>query len=322
MIYADGLTKRFGDNTAVDNLTVHIRRGEVFGLLGPNGAGKTTTVRLLTALIAPTSGTATIDGLRLGEDDDALRQKIGILTETPGVYPRLSARQNLELFAELYDVDDVAGQVKRYLGMLDLWDRRDDPAGGFSKGMRQKLAIARALLHEPDVIYLDEPTSALDPASARIVREFIEELSGQGRTIIICTHNMDEADRLCDRLAIFRRRVLKLDDPDELRRSMYGESIRITLREVSDGIIDALEALPFVDHAERQDDPNQLVIALDNLTEHNPDIVRTIVEAGGDVIFIAEEKTSLEKVYLDVLDAAPDSTALPDAAVRQAQDES
>jgi len=192
--------------------------------------------------------------------------------------------------------------------MLGLWDRRDDPAGGFSKGMRQKLAIARALLHEPEVLYLDEPTSALDPASSRIVREFIEELSGQGRTIILCTHNMDEADRLCDRLAIFRRRLLKLDDPNELRRTMYGESIRITLREVNEAIITALEDLPFVEHAQRQDDPNELVISLDNLEHHNPDIVRAIVAAGGDVIFIAEEKTSLEQVYLDVLDSAPDST--------------
>ncbi len=196
MIEADVLTKEFDEVLAVDSLSLSIPRGEVFGLLGPNGAGKTTTLRMLCALIEPTAGEAVVNGHRLGQDNDAIRGSIGILTETPGIYPRLSARHNLELYADLYGVEDTDAQVKRYLEILDLWDRRDDLAGGFSKGMRQRLAIARALMHEPPILFLDEPTSALDPASARVVREFIEELSGQGRTIILCTHNMDEADRL------------------------------------------------------------------------------------------------------------------------------
>ena len=185
MIRIESLTKRFNGILAVDGLTLEVRQGEVFGFLGPNGAGKTTTVRMLTSLIAPTGGTAWVNGHQIGVRDDAVRASAGILTETPGLYPRLNAKENLRLFAKLYGVDDVGGQVKRYLTMLGLWERRNEPVGGFSKGMRQKLAIARALLHEPPVLFLDEPTSALDPEAARVVRDFIEELSGQGRTIFI-----------------------------------------------------------------------------------------------------------------------------------------
>ncbi len=190
MIQTRRLTRRFGDLCAVDRLDLDVAPGEVLGFLGPNGAGKTTTVRMLTGLIAPTSGTATVAGHSIIDAPDAVRRSVGILTETPGMYDRLTARRNLEIFASLYGVADVAGQVEKYLRLLSLWDRRDDPAGSFSKGMRQKLAICRALLHEPPLIFLDEPTSALDPAAAKQVRAFIRELSGQGRTIFICTHNL------------------------------------------------------------------------------------------------------------------------------------
>ena len=303
MIEARGLTKRFDEVLAVDGLSLEVQRGEVFGLLGPNGAGKTTTLRMLCALIEPTGGEATINGLRLGQDNDAIRGSIGILTETPGIYPRLSARHNLELFADLYEVPDPAGQVKKYLELLDLWDRCDDPAGGFSKGMRQRLAIARALMHEPPILFLDEPTSALDPASARIVREFIEDLRGQGRTIILCTHNMDEADRLCDRVAVFRKKILEVDDPDVLRRRFYGESVRIRLRRVDETICQAITELPFVDKIDQRSD-DSITINLDDLASHNPDIVRCLVAAGADVLFVEELKQSMEQLYMDILAAA------------------
>jgi ABC-2 type transport system ATP-binding protein len=301
VIHAEGLSKSFGDRVAVDALTLSIQRGEVFGLLGPNGAGKTTTLRMLCALVAPTSGTAIIDGLTLGKDDEAIRSKIGLLTETPGLYPRLSARQNLELFAELYGVSDVDGQVRRYLELFDLWDRRDDLAGGFSKGMRQKVAIARALLHEPPILFLDEPTSGLDPASSRVVRELVERVVGdEGRTVILCTHNMDEADRLCDRIAFFKRRVLEIDAPDVLRKRLYGEAVRVRLREVTEEILAAVRALEFV--REIRAEENEIVVRLDDVEARDPELVRALVRVNADVVFVQPELESLEQVYLDVIE--------------------
>jgi ABC-2 type transport system ATP-binding protein len=302
MIRTEGLTKRFNDNLAVDGLTLHVRRGEVFGFLGPNGAGKTTTVRLLTSLIAPTAGTAWVNGHQIGEQDDAVRASAGILTETPGLYVRLNAEQNLRLFAKLYGVDDADGQVTKYLTMLGLWERRDEPVGGFSKGMRQKLAIARALLHEPPVLFLDEPTSALDPEAARVVRDFIEELSGQGRTIFICTHNLDEADRLCDRIGVIKQQLVRVDAPEALRRGLYGQSVLVQVQAVTPELIAAVEALPFVSSVSQLD--SRLRIALDDPEAQNPAVVRALVEAGGAVQFVEKEEHSLEKVYFDLMETS------------------
>src|SRR6188508_892735 len=204
MLVASGLGRRFGDRWAVRDLSIEVRRGEVLGLLGPNGAGKTTTVRLLTALIEPTEGRAWVDGLDVTERPEEVRARVGILTETPGLYEKLSATANLEFFGRLYGLDAStrAERIEHYLRLFSLWDRRDDVAGNFSKGMKQKLAIARALLHDPAVVFLDEPTAALDPEAAYVVREAIEDLRKAGRTIVLATHNLDEADRLCDRVAL------------------------------------------------------------------------------------------------------------------------
>ncbi len=246
VIQTENLTRMFGDILAVDRLTLSVPEGLVFGFLGPNGAGKTTTVRLLTSLIGPSGGTALVNGYRVGKDDIRIRRTVGILTETPGMYERLSAARNLEIFARLYEVKDVAGQVEKYLRLLGLWERRDDEAGEFSKGMRQKLAIARALLHEPRLLFLDEPTSALDPEAARLVRDFIGELKREGRTIFLCTHNLDEADRLCDRVAVFKSRLLVEDTPANLRRQLYGRQVVFHLREAGQPFVEAVRALPCV----------------------------------------------------------------------------
>jgi ABC-2 type transport system ATP-binding protein len=211
-----------------------VKEGEVFGILGPNGAGKTTTVRMLTSLISITSGTAMVNGFHVGKQDQAIRQSVGILTETPGIYDRLNAEMNLSIYANLYGVKDVKGTVEKYLRMLSLWDRRLDEAGGFSKGMRQKLAIARALLHEPKLLFLDEPTSALDPEASLLIRDFIEELKTEGRTIILCTHNLDETDRLCDRIAIFKTRLIAVDTPENLRKHLYGRRVAFHLVRVEE----------------------------------------------------------------------------------------
>src|SRR5512135_3380995 len=241
MIRTEKLAKTFpGSNgahvQAVAQLDLEVAEGTVFGFLGPNGAGKTTTVRMLSALIAPTSGTARVNGYNIGVDNEAIRGSIGILTELPGLYDRLSAWQNLIFYARLYDVGarQAAIQTERYLRELDLWERRDDKVGGFSKGMKQKLAIARALLHEPQVVFLDEPTSALDPEAAKVVRDFIAELKTEGRTIFLCTHNLDEADRLADRIGIMKQRLIQVDTAENLRRKLYGRRVSVRMRAVSD----------------------------------------------------------------------------------------
>jgi len=305
MIQIESLTKRFPGPkngaaiTAVEDLTLEIKEGEVFGFLGPNGAGKTTTVRMLTCLIGPTGGRATVNGLAVGRDDTAIRQCVGILTETPGMYDRLSAEKNLTIFANLYAVKDVRGQVQKYLRLLGLWERRQDEVGSFSKGMRQKLAIARALLHEPKVLFLDEPTSGLDPEAAKLVRDFIEELKAEGRTIFICTHNLDEADRLCGRIGIFKTRLITVDSPANLRRRLYGRKVVFHLKRLEPGWVDAVCALPFVKEVQAVD--AKLVVGLDNPEDENPVILRRLVEAGADVQFVGELRHSLEEVYLKMV---------------------
>lgn len=305
MITAQGLTRRFGDLVAVDGLDLEVKKGEVFGFLGPNGAGKTTTVRMLAALIAPTDGTATVAGVKLGKNNREIRRRVGVLTETPGLYRRLSARDNLVFFAKLYQVADPAGQAERYLKLFDLWDRRDAPAGSYSKGMRQKLAIARALLHEPEILFLDEPTASLDPESARTVRETIEGLRSKERTIFLCTHNLDEADRLCDRVALFNTRLIRVGEPAALREEMYGRRTVIHLVDPRPGVENALD-LPFIKGIERIDDA--LVVSLTDPDRENPLLVERLVGLGVGIRYVNELRMSLEDLYLDLMEDG-DATA-------------
>ncbi|MBN2044718.1 MAG: ABC transporter ATP-binding protein [Anaerolineales bacterium] len=301
MIYTNKLTKCFGDNLAVDRLSLEIPAGEVFGLLGPNGAGKTTTIRMLSALIGPTSGEARVGGYDVTQDGYMVRKSVGILTETPGLYNQLSAERNLSFFAKLYEVADIPAQVEKYLRMLGLWDRRHEEVGTFSKGMRQKLAIARALLHEPKILYLDEPTSGLDPQASRIVREFIAGLRQEGRTIIICTHNLSEADRLCDRVAVFRSKLLALDTPTNLRRQIFGRMVVFHLTEAQPGLAEVVGGVDFVQKAEIVE--NKLVITLDDPEAQNPTLVKLLVEHGAEIRFVGELRRSLEDVYLHLVNA-------------------
>ena len=305
MIRTENLTKSFGDHLAVDRLTLDINAGEVFGFLGPNGAGKTTTIRMLSSLISPSAGRATVMGYEVGRDDQQIRRHVGILTETPGMYDRLSARRNLTIFARLYEVEAVDRQVEKYLRLLGLWERRDDAVGEFSKGMRQKLAIARALLHEPPVLFLDEPTAALDPEASRLVHDFISELRSEGRTIFLCTHNLDEADRLCDRVAVFKTHLRVVDTPGRLRRQVYGRQVVFHLAGAAEPYLALARALPFVSAAEAE--AGKLILTLDDPEGHNPDIVRALVVAGADIQFVGELRYSLEDVYLQLVkdDATP-----------------
>jgi ABC-2 type transport system ATP-binding protein len=296
--------KKAADITAVQDLTLSVAEGEVFGFLGPNGAGKTTTVRMLTSLIGPTSGSAWVNGYQVGVDDQEIRRSVGILTESPGMYERLSAHKNLTIYANLYDVEDVEGQVGKYLRILGLWSRRDDPAGSFSKGMRQKLAIARALLHEPKILFLDEPTSGLDPEAARLVRSFIEELRGQGRTIFICTHNLNEADRLCDRIGIFSSRLIEIDTPENLRQKLYGRKVVFHLRHLDTDWLKPIQALKGV--IEVSPVEQKLVVSMDDPEQLNPQIIKLLVQAGADIQFVGELRHSLEDVYLQTIRESDD----------------
>jgi ABC-2 type transport system ATP-binding protein len=305
-LHASGLGRRFGDRWAVRGISLDVRRGEVLGLLGPNGAGKTTTVRLLTALIEPSEGTAAIDGFDVRERPDDVRTRVGILTETPGLYDKLSARANLDFFGRLYGLDQAtrAARIEHYLRLFDVWDRRDDVAGTFSKGMKQKLAIARALLHDPAVVFLDEPTAALDPEAAFVVREAIEQLRRAGRTIVLATHNLDEADRLCDRIAFVRGGLLRVDSPARLRGD-HGIR-RLTVRSaapVADAVQAGLGALAGVDAVEAID--GVLHLDADDPAAIAPTVVRALVSAGVDVVEVRVERTSLEQIYFDVMGVQP-----------------
>ena len=284
---------------AVDQLDLEVAEGEVFGFLGPNGAGKTTTVRMLTSLIKPSSGEALMNGFRIGVQDTEIRRTVGILTESPGLYERLTAEQNLRIYAELYDLDDPDKAIQKYLSMMNLWERRMDAVGSYSKGMRQKLAVARALLHEPKVLFLDEPTTGLDPEAAKTVRDFIEELKSQGRTIFMCTHNLDEAERHCDRVAIFNQKLLAVDKPSALREKLFGRKVVFHLARLSSEMRQAVEDVPGVRAVEVVE--NKLVVSLDEPEKLNPVITRALIDAQADIQFIGEIKQSLERVYLEMI---------------------
>jgi ABC-2 type transport system ATP-binding protein len=299
MIKTENLSKKFNTTLAVDNLSLDVSEGEVFGFLGPNGAGKTTTVRMLTSLIGPTSGSAIVNGFQVGRQDTEIRRSVGILTESPGMYDNLSAEFNLEIYANLYEVKDPKGQVEKYLRMLGLWERRHDEAGTFSKGMKQKLAIARALLHEPRILFLDEPTAALDPEASHLVHDFITELRKEGRTIFLCTHNLDEADRLCDRIGVFKTHLLVVDSPSNLRSQLFGRRVVFHLQRADETIAASISSLPFVREAKVIE--NKLLVSLEDPETHNPEIIRKLVDSGADIQFVGELRHSLEDVYLQLV---------------------
>jgi ABC-2 type transport system ATP-binding protein len=295
------LTKEFAGRTAVDGLTVDVPHGRVFALLGPNGAGKTTTVRLLCALIPPTRGTASVAGHRLVSDEDALRSRVGILTETPGLHERLTAHENLELFGRLYGLSQEvrAERIERHLQAFDLWERRDERVSGFSKGMKQKIAIVRALIHEPEVLFLDEPTSGLDPVASREVHDMILALKARGRTILLTTHRLTEAEELADLVGIFRTQLLALDTVANLKTRLFGRTLEVRVQNPSAALAEAVAALPDCGGASWQEGVLTVPCADPGLLA--PRVVRALVQAGGEVVQVGEVKHSLEEVYLDLV---------------------
>jgi ABC-2 type transport system ATP-binding protein len=300
MIVVEGLRKDFRALTAVHDMAFTVGDGEIFGLLGPNGAGKTTTVRMLAGLITPTAGTATVNGHSLGEGSQRIRAITGILTESPGLHEKLTARQNLAFYGRLYGMRGslLRDAVERYLGVVEMSAQADRRVASFSKGMRQKVAIARALLHEPEVIYLDEPTSGLDPSAAKTVRDFVATLRSLGRSIVVCTHNLDEAERLCDRIGIMRGTLLRVDTPAGLRRHGRASTVRVQLNGARgpDSFIGRLAELPFVTGVQAKE--ATLVVELADPPRETPDLVAALVAAGARITAVSEEAPTLEEAYL------------------------
>ncbi|MFQ6128206.1 MAG: ABC transporter ATP-binding protein [Thermoplasmata archaeon] len=303
MIRLEELTRTFDGTVAIRDLTLSVSEGQVFGFIGPNGAGKTTTVRILCCLIGASSGRAFIGENECGKEPDSMyiRQMIGLLPEAPGLYDRLSAYRNLDFYGRLYGVKDGQRKerIKDLLTTLKIWHRKDECVSTFSKGMRQKIAIARALVHEPRILFLDEPTAGLDPEAAKTVREFILDLKREGGTIFLNTHNLYEAERLCDRIGVLKTRLVAVGSPDELSRRFWGRTTVVRVKSLTPQILDAVRSLDFVTNLQEED--GELFIGLDNPDERNPTIARTIMENGGEIQYISEFKRRLEEVYLKLI---------------------
>ncbi|MBM4240062.1 MAG: ABC transporter ATP-binding protein [Euryarchaeota archaeon] len=299
IIETSGITKIFDGRVAVDDLNIKVKKGEVLGFLGPNGAGKTTTIRILSGIISPTKGSATVAGFRTDEDAEKLHEIIGLLTETPGFYERLSAKRNLEFFAKFYSNIDVDFQVNKYLKLMELWDRRDDKVGNFSKGMKQRLALARALIHEPEIVFLDEPTAGLDPEVSIEVHKLIIKLKEEKRTVFLCTHNLEEAELLSDRIALFKTNLVALDTASNLRNQLFKREVIIEMESVDNKIIEAVETLNFVQGVNKED--KQLVIELTEFDKNRPDLVESIIKAGGRIQSVFERKHSVEEIYMTLI---------------------
>lgn len=299
-----GLAKRFGERVAVEGLTFSVGAGEVFGLLGPNGAGKTTTVRMLTGLLAPTAGDARVCGLSIRGDGEALRRRIGLLTEQPGLYERLTARDNLRFFARLHELDEprALAAAEVYLRRFGLEGRDREPVGGFSKGMRQKLAIVRTLLHAPQVLFLDEPTSGLDPESARSVRDAIAELAHEGRTVVLCSHNLAEVERLCTRFAVVRGRLLGIET---VRAHPEARGLLvIELEQDAAHHASSLAGMPFVSMVRSVGRTLEVELASEAAAA---DVIASVVAAGARVREARREKTALEDRYFALMRQAGDA---------------
>ncbi len=296
------LSKQFGDRSAFSDVSFSVERGEVFGFLGPNGAGKTTLVRTLGTMLAPSAGSAVVAGLPLKPEFGVeIRKRISIMPESPGLYLRLTVTENLACFAGLYELRDVRDRIDRVLAAVKLADRADDPCGELSKGLRQRVSLARALLNDPQVLFLDEPTSGLDPVASREVHDLIDELRQRGVTIFLTTHRLEEAERLCDRVAILRTTLRMIGRPDDLRQQLFPKVVAVRTVAPVDDADSLFGRLPGVE-AWHQDPSGAYLLSVSDPAVAAPAATRALVSAGADVLSITEAKHSLADVYLELID--------------------
>lgn len=302
MIKVENLTKKFNSLTAVDKISFHIDRGEVFGLLGPNGAGKTTTIRMICCLISSTSGTARVGDYDISDKNNAtkIQKTIGLVPDNVGLYDSLSAYANLQFYGRMYEFpeDQIKENIEKYLKLLDLWDRKDQAVGTYSKGMKQKVAIARALIHDPEVLFMDEPTASLDPEASKVIRDIILDLKKENRTILLNTHNLYEAQRICDRIGVLKTKLLAVDTPENLEKAASSRKTEITLEEMNDRILAAVKA---ANPKNVETEENNLLIEMTDPGKETSTIVNAIVAAGGKVKSVNGKGASLEDVYLKLV---------------------
>lgn len=310
-VVAEGLTKKFNSFTAVQNLNLNIEEGEVFGLLGPNGAGKTTTLRMLAALISPTEGSASVAGFDIQRNPSKVRQNVGILTENPSLYERLTAFENMDFFAEAYGITDATERhlrIREALEFLSLWNRRNDKVANYSKGMKQKLAIARTTLHKPKILFLDEPTAGLDPQSSKEIRDLITQLSErEKRTILLCTHHLEDAEKLCSRVLIMNRsKALVTGTPEQLQEKTNSQIIiKIQLKEINPKIIDVAKQNPQANMVNANTQEGTLLINVKDPRDATPEIVSDLVKNGAKIISVNVLRPSLEDTYLKLIKEQP-----------------
>ncbi|MFX0068557.1 MAG: ATP-binding cassette domain-containing protein [Promethearchaeota archaeon] len=304
VVEAKDLTKIFEKTIAVDHISFSVKSGEVFSLLGPNGAGKTTTVRMLCGLLKPTAGSATVAGHDIVRETKKVRKIVGFLPEVHGLYERLSAYENLDFYGQLYDLSNHErhARIRELLELVGLWERRNEKTGTFSRGMKQKIAIARSLIHDPEILFLDEPTSGLDPTMSRKVRDFITELCRkQSRTAFICTHRLAEAEELSSRVVIINGgRTVAVGKTESMRKKLWkNRKFKINLVSLTKRIVKTLKDIPAISNIETEN--NCIFFEVENPLETNPIIVNNVVEAGGQIVAFEEVKRSLEEIYLKIM---------------------
>lgn len=298
MIAAQDLTRRFGSRTVVDGVSFEVAAGEVLVLLGPNGAGKTTTLRMLAGLIAPTAGTINLAGLPLtATTGTGVRGRIGFLTESPGLWDRLTVRENLTVYAGVYGIANAGRVVDRLLDTFGLLPHSSARAAELSKGMRQKVAICRALLHNPDILLLDEPTSGLDPEVSKLVRDLLRDCRSRGCAILLSTHNLDEAERQADRIGVLQQQLVALDTPAALRQRLGTGRLIVRV----EGEASAWTAwVRAIDPSVQVDGPF-LTLTLGDVTAHTPRVVAALATAGAPIVEVRPELPALEDVYLHLM---------------------
>ncbi len=304
MIRVSGLTRVYGNTVGVEDLNFEIRDAEIFALLGPNGSGKTTTLRLMTGMISPTNGYVSVDDIRTDQLQrlPEIHRKIVILPEVPGHYENLSAYRNLQFFGRMYGMSDraIESRTKDLMIEFELWDKRESAVATFSKGMKQKLAILRTVMHDPKYVFLDEPLSGLDPESSKFVRDYMKSLKENGKTVILSTHDLDDADKLSDRVAVVRNRLLAIDSPSALKAQVFKRTVVFHIENIQGLDLKEIGAMPFVNSVKISKD--SIVMEVESPEKNNPDITAYLVGKGFRVQFIGEIRRSLEDVYLSIVE--------------------